>query len=34
MYRLVKNSIAIDMLFAQAKAFLLRYPAPTNIGYL
>ena len=34
MYRLVKNSAVVDILFGQAKLFLLRYPAPMNIGYM
>ena len=34
MYKLLERSMFIDIFFVQAKAFLLRYPAPTNIGYL
>lgn len=34
MYSLVKNSLLVDMLISQSKAFLIRYPAPLNIGYL
>jgi quinol-cytochrome oxidoreductase complex cytochrome b subunit len=34
MYKLLEKSMFIDLFFVQAKAFLLRYPAPTNIGYL
>jgi quinol-cytochrome oxidoreductase complex cytochrome b subunit len=34
MYNKLKNSVLIDVIFGQAKAFLLRYPAPTNIGYM
>jgi quinol-cytochrome oxidoreductase complex cytochrome b subunit len=34
MYKLVKQSAVIDILFTQTKAFPLRYPAPLNIGYL
>jgi ubiquinol-cytochrome c reductase cytochrome b subunit len=34
MYKLFINSIFLDVVFNQTKAFLLRYPAPTNIGYL
>lgn len=34
MYRLVKKSAIIDLVFGQAKSFLLRYPAPVNIGYM
>lgn len=34
MYKLISNSIFLDIIFGQTKSFLLRYPAPTNIGYL
>ncbi len=34
MYSVPKHTIIVDIAFAQAKAFLLRYPAPMNIGYL
>jgi ubiquinol-cytochrome c reductase cytochrome b subunit len=34
MYKLIQQSAFIDVFYIQTKAFLLRYPAPTNIGYL
>jgi len=34
MYHLVKNSVLFDAVVSQSKAFLIRYPAPLNIGYL
>lgn len=34
MYAKMKNSMIVDILFGQTKAFMLRYPAPTNIGYM
>ena len=34
MYKLILNSIFLDLFFGSFKSFLLRYPAPTNIGYL
>ncbi len=34
MYKVLKNSAVIDTLFTQSKSFLIRYPAPLNIGYL
>ena len=34
MYKLIQNSIFIDLFFGSFKSVMLRYPAPTNIGYL
>lgn len=34
MYKLIKNSIFVDIILSNSKAFLIRYPAPLNIGYL
>jgi ubiquinol-cytochrome c reductase cytochrome b subunit len=34
MYILLKKSMLVDVVFSNVKAFLIRYPAPTNIGYL
>lgn len=34
MYKVLKNSAILDIMFTQSKAFLIRYPAPLNIGYL
>jgi len=34
MYKLILNSLFLDLFFGSFKSFLLRYPAPTNIGYL